>query len=124
MGSFGDVGPAPSRRLVAEGRASCLLDGGRQDAPTLLLLHGLASTSREIFAAVGPPLLESGFRVVAVDRPGYGGSDALPGRAGPAAQSVWLARLVSMLRLNIDVVVAHSFGAAVTLLWATRLAAS
>lgn len=111
-----------SRIRVGPGAAQ-VLDRGPQDAPTVLLLHGLGSIAEEILTGLGPPLLKSGFRVIAVDRPGYGCSDALGGaRSGPAAQADWLTSVLRALDLSVDIVVAHSFGAAVALCWSWRAA--
>src|SRR3954469_14675590 len=74
---FGIHGAARGFRTSAGGRRAYVLEGGRGGSPTVLLLHGLGSLAEEIFTAVGPPLLRSGFRVVAPDRPGYGQSDPL-----------------------------------------------
>src|SRR4051794_4057520 len=92
------------------------LDRGPAEARIVLLVHGLGSIAEEIFQAVGPQLLAAGFRVIAIDRPGYGRSEALrTDAAGPAAQADWLAELIGALGIRISVIAAHSFGAAVAL---------
>jgi pimeloyl-ACP methyl ester carboxylesterase len=109
------------RVAVADAGAFCL-DRGRPDAPAVLLIHGLGSICYEIFTALGPPLLSAGLRVVAIDRPGYGGSDLLGGpKMGPAAQAEWLAGVLKGLDLKPAAIVAHSFGAAVALWLADTL---
>jgi pimeloyl-ACP methyl ester carboxylesterase len=54
-------------------------ESGRPDAPALVLLHGIGSTSAGWRLQYGP--LGERFRVVAWDAPGYGGSKPLPGEA-------------------------------------------
>lgn len=64
---------------LADGRQLTLADYGAEDAPAAFYFHG-TPTSR-----LDPGLFEgdidaSGTRIVAVDRPGFGGSSAQPGR--------------------------------------------
>lgn len=106
------VGP-PHHRLRA-------LQQGTQGRP-VVLLHGLASLADEILQPLGEPLVEAGFRVVAIDRSGYGGSDeAVAARMGPAAQAEGLDRTLIQLGLSDAIVVAHSAGAAPALHLARR----
>jgi pimeloyl-ACP methyl ester carboxylesterase len=98
-----------------QGAARCL-ECGPAEGRTVLLIHGLASISDEILIALCRPLVAAGFHVLAVDRPGYGGSEPLRGpHAGPAAQAQWLASVLRAMRAEVSAVVAHSFGAAVAL---------
>ena len=83
------------------------------DGPVMLLLHGFPDTHavwhKQIDALVG-----AGYRVVAPDLRGYGGSDAPAGTAGYAVD-VLCADLVGMLdAMQIDSVylVGHDWGAA------------
>jgi pimeloyl-ACP methyl ester carboxylesterase len=115
---------ADEHRLVQGrfGRAHCL-DSGCRSAPVAVLLHGLGSRVEEIYAGLGPTLRAAGFRVVAIDRPGYGASDPLPAPAMcPAGQAQWLADVLTALGIReVAVVVGHSYGAAVALRLAARL---
>ena len=115
---------AGEHRLVEGrfGRAHCL-DDGPPSAPVAVVLHGLGSRVEEIFAGLGPTLRAAGFRVVAIDRPGYGASDPLPPPAMcPAGQAQWLADVLVALDIqDVAVVVGHSYGAAVALRLAARL---
>lgn len=104
------------RRLTIDGRAAHFTVVGPQGAAWVLLLHGLGTLAAEMTAALASPLVEAGFRVLAVDRPGYGFSDLAPvDAAGPAAQALWLTHLLEAVEVRPAVVVAHSFGAAVAL---------
>ena len=59
-------------------------ESGGKDAPALVLLHGIGSTSAGWRLQYGP--LGEHFRVIAWDAPGYGGSQPLPGEA-PSAEA-------------------------------------
>jgi pimeloyl-ACP methyl ester carboxylesterase len=104
------AGPAPRLHL---------LEAGPAEAPVALLIHGLGSVGQEMMAALRASLCRQGFRVVAVDRPGYGLSDpALKLAQGPIAQAAWLSDRLNGLGIEPRVIVAHSFGAAVGLCYA------
>ncbi|GLK73605.1 alpha/beta hydrolase [Ancylobacter dichloromethanicus] len=49
-------------------------EAGRRDAPTIVLLHGFPSSSREFDALI--PLLAQRYHLIAPDFPGFGQSDA------------------------------------------------
>jgi len=49
-------------------------EAGRRDAPTIVLLHGFPSSSREFDALI--PLLAKRYHLIAPDFPGFGQSDA------------------------------------------------
>jgi pimeloyl-ACP methyl ester carboxylesterase len=51
-------------------------EAGPKNAPTIVLLHGFPSSSREFDSLI--PLLATRYRVVAPDFPGFGLSDAPP----------------------------------------------
>src|SRR5579862_2318142 len=51
-------------------------EAGPKDAPTLVLLHGFPSSSREFDTLV--PLLATRYHLIAPDFPGFGQSDAPP----------------------------------------------
>lgn len=93
-----------------------VLEAGPPNAPVALLIHGLGSVGQEMMAGLRRGLCQQGFRVVAIDRPGYGFSDAAAETAeGPVAQAEWLAERLAAVGIEPRVVVAHSFGAAVGL---------
>lgn len=79
----------------------------------MVLVHGLATLAQEIITPLAAELGRHGFRVVALDRPGYGFSDPLPrDRNGPADQAVWLGQAIDALGIRLPTVLAHSSGAA------------
>jgi pimeloyl-ACP methyl ester carboxylesterase len=84
-------------------------ESGRGDAPPLVLLHGIGSTSAGWRLQYGP--LGAHFRVIAWDAPGYGGSTPLPGEA-PGAEDYAraLARLLDALGVTRAVVGTNSWG--------------
>jgi pimeloyl-ACP methyl ester carboxylesterase len=51
-------------------------EAGRKDAPTIVLLHGFPSSSREFDPLI--PLLATRYHLIAPDFPGFGHSDAPP----------------------------------------------
>jgi pimeloyl-ACP methyl ester carboxylesterase len=84
-------------------------ESGRPDAPALVLLHGIGSTSAGWRLQYGP--LGERFRVVAWDAPGYGGSKPLPGEA-PSTEDYAraLGRLLDALGIREAIVGTNSWG--------------
>jgi pimeloyl-ACP methyl ester carboxylesterase len=84
-------------------------ESGRPDAPALVLLHGIGSTSAGWRLQYGP--LGERFRVVAWDAPGYGGSTPLPGEA-PSTEDYAraLGRLLDALGIREAVIGTNSWG--------------
>lgn len=64
------------RTVQVDGLSICYREAGPKDAPTLLLLHGLPSSSRMFEPLLGR--LAGEFHMVASDYPGFGHSDAPP----------------------------------------------
>jgi pimeloyl-ACP methyl ester carboxylesterase len=84
-------------------------ESGRKDAPALVLLHGIGSTSAGWRLQYGP--LGEQFRVIAWDAPGYGGSKPLPGEAPNAeAYARALERLLDALGIEKAIVGTNSWG--------------
>lgn len=63
-------------RLVVGGVRVFYREAGPRDAPTIVLLHGFPSSSREFDTLI--PLLATRYHLVAPDFPGFGHSDAPP----------------------------------------------
>ena len=84
-------------------------ESGARDAPALVLLHGIGSTSAGWRLQYGP--LGEHFRVIAWDAPGYGGSQPLPGEAPSAeAYARALARLFDALGVDKAIIGTNSWG--------------
>ncbi|MFC3572692.1 alpha/beta fold hydrolase [Streptomyces yaanensis] len=71
---------------------------------TALLVHGIMSDSRT-WRRVGPALADLGYRVVAVDLRGHGGSPR-----GPYSPELFADDLVDTLPEGADVAIGHSLG--------------
>src|SRR5580658_10203283 len=63
-------------RIPVDGVDIFYREAGAISAPTIVLLHGFPSSSREFDALI--PLLATRYRVIAPDFPGFGQSDAPP----------------------------------------------
>ena len=63
-------------RMTIDGVGVFYREAGPKDAPTLVLLHGFPSSSREFDALI--PLLAAHYHLIAPDFPGFGQSDAPP----------------------------------------------
>lgn len=88
-------------------------DYGGEGERVALLLHGLASDSRVWYALV-PLLHEHGYRVIAPDLAGHGGSPKSPGYSPER----WAADVRASVLQTPDLIIGHGLGAVV----ATRLA--
>src|SRR5215470_13482032 len=63
-------------RAIVDGVDVFYREAGPKDSPTIVLLHGFPSSSREFDTLI--PLLATRYHVVASDFPGFGHSDAPP----------------------------------------------
>lgn len=92
--------------------------GSRDGHPVVLLHHGLGST--RAWRAQIPALVEAGFRVIAYDRWGYGGSDPRPGLDIPLFQADRqdLLALLDGLGVERAALVGHSDGGTLALYFA------
>lgn len=115
---FSAGGPLPIARQsvgTPDGRTIAFVDRGGS-GPDVLLIHGTLMVLEDMWLGPADALAQGGFRVVAVDRPGHGGSlrerliDASPWR-----QAEILHDAMATLSLNRPTIVGHSFGGAVAL---------
>ena len=92
----------------------------------VILLHGASGNLRE-FTFAFMDLLKDRYRVIAVDRPGFGFSDVLDQNdilplgvkvKSPMDQGAFLAKFAAAIDAPKPIVVGHSFGGAVALGWA------
>lgn len=90
-------------------------DPADRGKPTVLLVHGLGGQLRNFTHSLDAALRDR-FRVVALDRPGAGQSERLPGSDhGLPAQARDVAGFIDALGLERPLVVGHSLGGAVAL---------
>jgi pimeloyl-ACP methyl ester carboxylesterase len=102
---------------VAGGRMH-LMDMGPRDAPperTIVMIHGASCNHLALTLPLARPLLDAGFRVIAIDRPGHGHSDRPGGRddASPARQAAIVAEAMAAAGAPEAIVLAHSFAGAI-----------
>jgi pimeloyl-ACP methyl ester carboxylesterase len=64
------------RRMTVDGVGIFYREAGAKDTPTIVLLHGFPSSSREFDTLI--PLLATRYHLIAPDFPGFGQSDAPP----------------------------------------------
>ena len=64
------------QRMTVDGVGLFYREAGPKDAPTIVLLHGFPSSSREFDTLI--PLLATRYHLIAPDFPGFGQSDAPP----------------------------------------------
>lgn len=111
----------PSGQFVrAEGlRIHAVVQG---DGPDLVLIHGASGSLRDWTFAMVDRLSEH-YRVIAVDRPGFGWSQPLPRDAGTITdQARVLRKAVALLGAKKPIVLGHSYGGAVAAAWAVEQA--
>jgi pimeloyl-ACP methyl ester carboxylesterase len=90
------------------------------DGPDLVLIHGANGNLRDFTMGLAQSLTDR-FRVIAVDRPGLGYSDPLPGQdASAAGQARLLRKAVAKLGVSRPLLLGHSYGGAVALAWALQ----
>src|SRR5712675_2499281 len=85
--------------------------------PTVVMSHGNAGSVEDFKFGV-MDLLASDYRVVAIDRPGHGGSDRPPGKVTVEAQATLLHHTLLRLGVHEPMLVGHSWGASLALAYA------
>ena len=107
--------PPQGRFIEVDGVRLHVVDSGEkpgQSGPPLLFLHGLLGQLNHFSYALTALFPER--RVVLLDRPGSGFSQAAPSQS-LAAQADLAAKVIALLNLGKPLVVGHSFGGAVAL---------
>ena len=101
-------------RVQVDGLGIFYREAGPKDAPTIVLLHGFPSSSREFDTLI--PLLATHYHLIAPDFPGFGQSDAPP----PSTYTYTfdhLAKtiddLLALLKVNSYTLYLHDYGAPV-----------
>lgn len=100
--------------IDADGTRWATLTWGPPQDPPILLLHGVTSNAR-IWWRVGPALAAAGYRVVAIDLPGHGQTQAWRGRhrfPETAADVAGFIRAAGLDQADLAVI-GHSWGAMV-----------
>jgi len=88
-------------------------DAGDEHAPALILIHGFISSTL-IWSDVFLPLADAGFRVIALDLPGYGYSDKpADGRYTIDSQAYAVVSLMNRLEIDEATIIGASYGGAV-----------
>jgi pimeloyl-ACP methyl ester carboxylesterase len=91
-----------------------------EDGPTVVLIHGAMLMLQDFVASPVFALATERYRVIAIDRPGYGYSGR-PGRMGsPMAQARLLRAGLRRLGVDRPVLVGHSYGGPVALAYAQQ----
>ncbi|MEL6522452.1 MAG: alpha/beta hydrolase [Pseudomonadota bacterium] len=89
------------------------------DGPDLVLIHGASGNTRDFTFAFAGSLADR-YRVIVLDRPGFGWSSALPaGQGSIFDQAAVLQKTAQALGADRPIVLGHSYGGAVALAWAT-----
>src|SRR6185312_16592004 len=106
-----ETGAPPLRRIAAGGRTVAYRESGYDNPRVLVLLHGVSSLA----ASWGPQFVSlpsRGYRVIAWDAPGYGGSDPLPqAEPAPSDYAEALRGFVDAIGLKRFFLLGHSLGA-------------
>ncbi|MBY6153057.1 alpha/beta fold hydrolase [Vannielia litorea] len=87
--------------------------------PAVILIHGAGGNLRD-FTFRMVDALKGRYRVIAIDRPGLGHSEAIAGGGTPQQQAAILDALAARLGVRRAVVVGHSYGGAVAMAWAVE----
>src|SRR6185312_15357479 len=106
-----ETGSPPLQRANVAGRVVSFRESGYDNERVLVLLHGVSSLA----ASWGPQFVSlpsRGYRVIAWDAPGYGGSDPLPqAEPAPADYAEALRGFVDAIGLKRFFLLGHSLGA-------------
>lgn len=97
----------------------------RGDGPPLVMLHGNGTMVQELALSGLFELASARYRVIALDRPGYGYSQRPRGRLwGPGTQAALLHRMLAQLGVERPTLFGHSFGAMVAMAYALEFPSS
>src|ERR1700691_4743571 len=99
------------RRMMVEGVGVFYREAGPKNAPTIVLLHGFPSSSREFDTLI--PLLATRYHLIAPDFPGFGQSDAPPPSSYPYTfdnLATTTNRILEQLAINKYTFLLHDYG--------------
>ena len=111
-------GPWQHRYVAANGARFHVVEAGPDRGPLVLLLHGFPEFWWTWRAQL-PELADAGFRAVAMDLRGYGGSDKTPRGYDPVTLAQDVSGVVKALGGRSAVLVGHGWGGYVG--WATAV---
>ncbi|MFG1427952.1 alpha/beta fold hydrolase [Roseixanthobacter glucoisosaccharinicivorans] len=103
-------------RVEVDGVGVFYREAGPKDAPTLVLLHGFPTSSRQYETLI--PLLAPKYHIIAADYPGFGQSDAPPPSAYDYSfdnLAATMTRLLELLGIDSYALYIHDYGAPVGL---------
>jgi len=107
--------PAKGRFIDADGARLHVREGGRDNGPRLLLIHGASSNYLELWTPLSEEFAPL-HRVIAYDRPGMGHSTrGERGAAKLASQARCAQRVLEETGDTPAIIIAHSLGSAVAL---------
>ena len=106
--------PADGRFVEVEGARIHYVDLGPRDAPVLLMVHGLMGQLRNFTYAL-TDRLAGDYRIIAIDRPGWGHSVLTGRRPNILEQGRTVVAVADALGLEKPLLVGHSLGGAVSL---------
>lgn len=92
------------------------VETGRADGSPVVLLHGAMTGLDDVVLALEAALPD--YRLIAIDRPGYGGSEGGWETASIWAQAALFRALSARLDLDRPLLVGHSLGGAAAIAWA------
>jgi pimeloyl-ACP methyl ester carboxylesterase len=111
--------PAQGQFVDVDGGRIHLVDTRPDGEPvgTILLIHGASGNEADMRLPLAAGLKQLGFRVISVDRPGYGWSARLGGSAdaSPARQAVLIRAAVEKTGAHEVIVVGHSLAGVMSL---------
>ncbi|MEP9358853.1 alpha/beta fold hydrolase [Sphingomonas sp. KR3-1] len=111
--------PMDGRQVEVPGVRMHVVEMGPADAPAIVMIHGILSQLRVYTYALAGRLAKD-YRVVVMDRPGWGYSTLTGPRLDLAGQADAVAAAVAALGLEKPLLVGHSMGGAVSLALALR----
>ncbi len=110
--------PPEGRLVTALGQAVHLVELGDPAAPPVVLIHGASASTRDMTFRLAPRLART-YRVIVVDRPGLGWSEASPLPDTIFRQAEVIRAATQGVGATRPIVLGHSYGGAVALAWAT-----
>jgi pimeloyl-ACP methyl ester carboxylesterase len=109
-----------SSRTIELGGARSLHAVTAGKGPDVVLVHGMLATSHDWLAGPFDRLVEAGYRVTAIDRPGHGLSRRPRFEGTPRDQARQIRKGLQELGIERPVLVGHSFGGLVCLAFAEQ----